>query len=91
MFYRRKALSEKVATIKRFEYLPLSSELKNQTGIAKDQYKSFKDQINVINYNREEYDAKAENGEIIDNVHHRHIGDECQNLIGSIFKFGLID
>ena len=31
-----KDLPEKVTTIKRFEYLPLDSELKNQTDIAKN-------------------------------------------------------
>ena len=30
---------EKAATIKRFEYLPLGSELKNHTDIAKDNVK----------------------------------------------------
>ena len=32
-------LLEKAATIKRSEYLPLGSELKKQTDIAKKQYK----------------------------------------------------
>ena len=39
MFYRKKDLLEKAATIKRFEYLPLGSELKQQTSIAEKQYK----------------------------------------------------
>ena len=39
MFYRKKDLLEKAATIKRFEYLPLGSELKLQTSIAEKQYK----------------------------------------------------
>ena len=48
-----KGLLEKAATIKRFGHLPLGSELKKQqTGIAKDQYKFFKDQINVDNNKR---------------------------------------
>ena len=84
-------MSEKNSTIKSFEYLPLSSEVEKQTGIAKDQYKFIKDQTNVINYNREEDDAKAEDSEIIDNVHHRHIVDEYRNLIGSVFNFGFTD
>ena len=46
---------EKTATIKIFEYLPLGSKLKKQTDIAKDEYKSFKSQINVNNNNREDY------------------------------------
>ena len=41
-----KDLLEKAATIKRFEYLLLGSELKKQSDIAKDQYKFFKEQIN---------------------------------------------
>ena len=44
---------EKVSTIKRVKYLALESELKNQTDIAKDQCKLFKDQINVTANNRE--------------------------------------
>ena len=84
-------MSEKNSTIKSFEYLPLSSEVEKQTGIAKDQYKFIKDQTNVINYNREEDDAKAEDSEIIDNVHHRHIVDEYRNLISSVFNFGFTD
>ena len=32
----KKDLLEKAATIKRFEYLPLGSQLKKQTDIAKD-------------------------------------------------------
>ena len=48
-----KGLLEKGATIKRFGHPPLGSELKKQqTGIAKDQYKFFKDQINVDNNKR---------------------------------------
>ena len=39
-------LLEKAARIKRFEYLPLDSELKKQSDIAKDQYKFFEEQIN---------------------------------------------
>ena len=40
--------------MKRFECSPLRSELKKQTDIAKGQYKFLKDQINVINNNRED-------------------------------------
>ena len=47
-------LLEKAATIKRLEYPPSGSDMKKQTDIAKDQYKSFKDQINVNNNNRED-------------------------------------
>ena len=35
----KKDLLEKAATIKRFEYLPLGSELKKYTDIAKDNVK----------------------------------------------------
>ena len=45
---------EKAATIKRFEYSGSGKELKAQTDIAKDQYKCFKDQMNLNNNNREE-------------------------------------
>lgn len=44
---QEKLLLEKRATMKQFEYSSLGSELKKQTGIAKDFYKLFKDQINV--------------------------------------------
>ena len=47
-------LLEKAATQKWFEYSPLRKELKAQTGIAKDQFKSFKDQMNINNNNMEE-------------------------------------
>ena len=40
----KRGLLEKAAAIKKLEYLPLSSELKNWH--CKDQYKLFKDQIN---------------------------------------------
>ena len=51
-----KGLLKKAATIKRFEYSSLGSELKSnwQTGIAKDQYKLFKDNINVNDNNRKD-------------------------------------
>ena len=80
----------KASTIKRFEYSSLGSELRKETGIAKDQYKFFKGQINVVNNKRED-DVKAEDGEIIHNVRHRYFGDEYKNLIANIFKCGLMD
>ena len=40
--------------MKQFEYFPLSSELKKQTGIEKDQYKCFKGQTNVNKKNRKD-------------------------------------
>ena len=60
MFYRKKDLLEKAATMKRFEYSLLGKELKVHTDIAKDYYKLFKDQMNVNNNNREE-DTSDEN------------------------------
>ena len=39
---------EKATAIKGFEYSLLGRELKAQNDIAKDQYKFFKDQVNVI-------------------------------------------
>ena len=47
---------EKAATIKRFEYSPLGSELKKQTGIAKGQYKLLMEHKNVIDNNKENVD-----------------------------------
>ena len=41
MFYPKKDLLEKAATMKRFEYSPLGKELKVQTDIAKKQYQKF--------------------------------------------------
>ena len=52
--YTKKGLLEKAATIKIIEYSPLWNELKKQTDIGKNQYKFLKDQINVINSNRED-------------------------------------
>ena len=46
-------LHEKAATIKRFDYSQLDKELRAQTDIAKDQYKLFKDQMNVNNNHKE--------------------------------------
>ena len=91
-----KGIIEKAVKIKRFQYSALGSDLKKQNGIAKDQYKFFKNQVNVINNNREdnvqgEDSVRIEDGEIIDNVHHRYIGVEYKNLNGSIFKLGLLD
>ena len=87
---------EKATAIKRFEYSPLGSGLKKQTSIAKDQYKSFKDQINVVNNKREdrikaEDGVETEDGEIIGNVHHRYFGDQYKNLIANIVKYELMD
>ena len=49
-----KDLLEKAASTKRFEYSPLSKELKAQTDIEKDKCKLSKGQMNVNNRNREE-------------------------------------
>ena len=43
-----KDLLEKAATVKRFEYLPLGSELKTETDIAKCYIKNLKKLINFI-------------------------------------------
>ena len=48
-FLPEKDLLEKAAAIKTFEYSSLDSELKKQTGIAKDQYKCLKDRMSDIN------------------------------------------
>ena len=95
--YTKKGLLEKAATIKIIEYSPLWNELKKQTDIGKNQYKVLKDQINIINSNRED-SIKAENGikredgaitkhdEIIDNVGYFYTVDEYKNLIDTIFS-----
>ena len=80
---------EKAATIIRFKYLPLGKELKALTGIAKNQYKIFKDQMNVNKNNRED-DTKKEDTEI-DNMNHGYTGDEYKDKIENIFKFRLRD
>ena len=73
----------KPATIKRFEYSPLGSELKKQTGFTKDRYKFFKDQMNVIINIRKE-DIKI-GGDEIDSVNHSCIADGNKDLIEQIF------
>ena len=89
MFYQKKDLLEKVATMKKFQCLQLDKELKAQTGITKDQYNFFKDQMNVNNNNRKD-DIKK--GDIeIDKMDHAYIGDEHKDLVYNIFKFRLRD
>ena len=75
------------AKIKIFEYLPLGSELKKQTGIVKDQYKFSEDQTNFNNSNRED-GVKIEDDEIKDNTYYWYIGDGYKDLINIIYKFG---
>ena len=55
--------------------------MKKQTDITKDQYKFFKDQINVIDNNKEdnakeEDDGKTKDDEMLDKVGYFYIGDE---------------
>ena len=81
--------------------MKLGGRLK-KTDIAKDQYKLFKDQKNVIN-NHMEDDVKAQDGaktenrvktkhdEIIDIMKYFYIGGEYKNVIAQFFKFGLLD
>ena len=65
--------------------------MKKQTGIEKGRYKLFKDQVGVINNNREvgvktedgfkrEDKVEREDGEIIDKVHQRYYGDEYKYI-----------
>ena len=84
-----KDLLEKAATIKRFEYLPLGKELKAHTGIAKNQYKLFKDQMNVNNNNKKDDITKVDIE--LDNEDHAYTGYEYKDLIDNIFKFRLRD
>ena len=65
----------KAAKMKGFQNSPLGSELKKQTGTAKDKYKFFKRLINVINNNRE-HGVKTEQDEIINKVRYRYIYDK---------------
>ena len=98
MFYQKKTLLEKPDAIKIFEYSPLSldKEPKKQTDIVKDQYKFFKNQINVVNNKREDsvragVCVKTENSEIIDNVHHTYFSEKYKHLIASIINYELMD
>ena len=75
--------------MKQFEYFPLSSELKKQTGIEKDQYKCFKDQINVNKKNRKDDIKKKKCW--IDDLEHGYIGDKYEELIDNISKSRLRD
>lgn len=61
-FLLEKGLLGKSVTIKRCQYLSLGSELKNQTDIAKDQYKLLKNQKNNVTDNIRE-DGDNENDE----------------------------
>lgn len=88
---QEKRLLEKAATMKKKnEYSALGAELKKQPSNAKDQHKFFKNQINVINDNRED-GVETENGEITDNLYHTHVCDEKKDLIHNIFTYGLRD
>ena len=55
-----KDLLEIAAALKRFEYLPLSKELKKQTSVAEKQYQDFD---KVINYDEIEEPVKTEKEE----------------------------
>ena len=83
-----KGLLEKAATVKRFGYSTFSSELKKQTDIAKDQYKFYKDQMNVNNNNREDR-VEVENDEIKDNVYNRYVCNEYKCLINRTYEHEL--
>ena len=73
MYYRKKTLG-KVATIKRFEYSPLGSELEKQTDIAKKHYQKL-DKVyefdEAINKNdRNSIIRKYKKSDLIYNAHH---------------------
>ena len=94
MFYRKKDLLGKAATIERFANPPLGKELKAQTEIAEDQYKFFKDQMNVNNKKddaKPKNDIKREDNKIVDDVGYFYIGKEFNKFIDRIFKIGLIE
>ena len=93
-FLLEKRLLKKAATIKRFEYSSLGSELEKQTSIAEYQSKFFKHQIKLINNNREDGieakdGGKTEDGEITETVLHRYICDEYKEFTNNIFTYGL--
>ena len=67
--------------MKRFEYLPSGSELKN--GIPKDQYKLFRDKMNFIYSNRED-GVKTENGVKAKDI---YIGNKYEDLINNVFSY----
>ena len=70
----------------------MDSDLKKQAGIAKDQYQFFKDQINILDNNKE-YGGKAEDivkpadgakreyDQKIDKMGYFYIGDGFKSLI----------
>lgn len=89
-FTRKKTLRKSSYNEKKNEYSALGAELKKQPSNAKDQHKFFKNQINVINDNRED-GVETENGEITDNLYHTHVCDEKKDLINNIFTYGLRD
>ena len=89
MFYRKKDLLGKAATIERFANPPLGKELKAQTEIAEDQYKFFKDQMNVNNKKddvKPKNDIKREDNKIVDDVGYFYICKEFNKFIDRIFK-----
>lgn len=56
----------------------------------KDQYKTFKDQINVINKNRKDT-FKTEDGRITDMMKSRYFDKEYKDLINNLSVYGLRD
>ena len=54
----------------------------------KDQYKTFKDQINVINKNRKDT-FKTEDGRITDMMKSRYFDKEYKDLINNLSVYGL--
>ena len=80
-----KDLTEKVATIKRFEYSPLGSELKKQTDIAKEKYqrsyKSFSSKKDNKHVN-ESLNKKEADAEILTKKKYNKL-----NLISNKFSF----
>ena len=89
-FTRKKTVRKSSYNEKKNEYSALGAELKKQPCNVKDQHKFFKNQINVINDNRED-GVETENGEITDNLYHSHVCDEKKDLIHNIFTYGLRD
>lgn len=67
----KKVLSEKDSTIKRFEYSAFGKNLKGQSHIPKNQYKFFKDKMNVNNNSKEEDESdevKCDESKLVKNL-----------------------
>ena len=91
MFYQKKKLLEKAATIKRFEYSSLGKELKAQTDIAKYQNNFLDDQKNNfidenVDEGEEDYTEEDESGESNITIEFDAIQKDIKNKGGGATK-----